>query len=751
MRYKLLALLLAGIPALAQTPAFVQGVQGTGAGTNLPVTFTLGSAPTSGNLLVDVLNYNTYGDYDFTAPDQTWTCPTVGGRSAGVSVRTLICTHIVIPGDGTAYTWGVNNSNSEPSAAGGVLFEVSGAVGIQSGFSVSTTSVSTVTTPSITPSVTGTLPVVGTYGGNTASTPAGYTLIASPWSSFYSNTLAGTSPVSVTMNVGNTFGNAVSYTMLLTPGTFASPTTATPGAGSYSPGQTVALATTTAGGVIHYTLDNSAPTCSSTTYTGTLTLSATQQLNSIVCASGFTPSAVQYRTYVIGGGTLVGISLGPNAPLNGYVPWSTDLWHTDIFSAAVDPDSAAIIASLRGSDSTGTFFNFGPGLGIPYNTVDSTITRAVVVNYYGTDYNPVENDASYAPMPNDLQIESENGVPAPDCGFIGDQHAIVIDRPTGGIYEFYRAQKGCVGSYNFAAWNAAIMDFSGTTSADRPYTYTSADAGGLSVFEGLARYEEILSGTINHALRMDVKFPAYTTVTGHQYAYFVPPALHGSVGASGGLAVYGDRLRLKASVDISGYSPTCQILLTGEKHFGLIIADIGNTGYVDGVPDPRWNRSELTCGSMDFNNYEVVQRTASPAYYATNSQYPCGLPSGNPIPCTGARGSGTPPAIASFTASPSTVTYPACTTLSWSTTGANTLFIDRVGFVRGTSTTYCPTATGTVTVTLTASNNFLVNDDGSGDGSRPTSTATVTVNGGPSNPTSSLSGRAVLSGSAKLQ
>ena len=40
-----------------------------------------------------------------------------------------------------------------------------------------------------------------------------------------------------------------------------------------------------------------------------------------------------------------------------------------------------------------------------------------------------------------------------------------------------------------------------TIDEQRPYTWTSADAAGLPIFPGLARYDEVAAGAINHALR----------------------------------------------------------------------------------------------------------------------------------------------------------------------------------------------------------------------------------------------------------
>jgi hypothetical protein len=90
--------------------------------------------------------------------------------------------------------------------------------------------------------------------------------------------------------------------------TAAATPTFSPAAGTYDSAQSVAISTTTAGAVIHYTVDGSTPTGSSTTYTGPVSVASSLTLKAIATASGFTDSAVATAAYVInagggGGGT----------------------------------------------------------------------------------------------------------------------------------------------------------------------------------------------------------------------------------------------------------------------------------------------------------------------------------------------------------------------------------------------------------------------------------------------------------------
>jgi hypothetical protein len=99
------------------------------------------------------------------------------------------------------------------------------------------------------------------------------------------------------------------------------------------------------------------------------------------------------------------------------------------------------------------------------------------------------------------------------------------------------------------------------------------------------RYEEIEAGEITHALR----FTAARTRKA-----FVWPARHqAGSSASEDVPPMGQRFRLKAGVDISGFSPTNQIILKALRTYGMILADNGSNWYLSGAPDERWDNDDL--------------------------------------------------------------------------------------------------------------------------------------------------------------
>jgi hypothetical protein len=381
-------------------------------------------------------------------------------------------------------------------------------------------------------------------------------------------------------------------------------------------------------------------------------------------------------------GSLCGnISTGDSASLNGFVPFpSTAAWNTDISQAPLDPNNAAI-TSAAGFAGLHLHHDFsstsGGDYGIPYVIVDSSVTPLVEINVL--DY-ASESDVAMAPFPITAPIE---GAPA-DCDgwpdtYVGDSHVLVLDRNTCFLYETFNTHR-CNGQWN--ASSETIWDMQNFE--QRPWGWTSADAAGLAIFPGLVRYDEVASGAINHAIR----FTMQQTKNDANGGYFVEPASHAAGTVYGVSNVMGMRIRLKASFDISGFSPTNQVILTAMKKYGMIVADNGGYFYFQGVADPRWNDNDLeNLDAIQSSNFEVVQMTPVWPGWDANS-----APMGNP------------PTIASFTATPSTVSAGTPVTLTWNTANDSYDFIDLLGGVRGGSVVVKPIAT--TTYTLNATNQY---------------------------------------------
>ena len=382
-------------------------------------------------------------------------------------------------------------------------------------------------------------------------------------------------------------------------------------------------------------------------------------------------------------GTCNGMSVGQGASLNGFVPFpSSNLWNTDISAAPVDPNSDNIINFIG---STVTLHpDFGAGtfqrqtIGIPYQVVD-TATQAMVNVTLGLYAD--ESDPGPMPIPSNALIE---GYPKPGNG---DRHVLTLDRRGCWLYELYHASQSRKGAWS--ADSSAIWDM--TINEQRPYTWTSADAAGLPIFVGLARYDEVAAGAINHALR-------YTVPTTQRA--FVAPASHwASTVTNPSAPPMGTRLRLKAALDISGFPADDQVILTALKRYGMILADNGSAVFISGVPDDRWNNTDLNMlKTITASNFEVVQMGT----IYTDANVPTG-PS---------------PTISSFTASATSVTSGTPVTLSWNESGAiYNIISPTVGPVRGASGSVTVFPTATTTYTLYATNQY----------GRTTQSVTVTV------------------------
>jgi len=284
-----------------------------------------------------------------------------------------------------------------------------------------------------------------------------------------------------------------------------------------------------------------------------------------------------------------GMSLGRGASLNGFIPFPTDnAWNQDISSASVDPNSDALINFIGAS--TPMHPDFGAGLyagstiGIPYIVVSGS----PFVNIHFTAYGS-ESDPGPMPVPHNAPIE---GYPHPGNG---DRHVLVLDRDNCWLYELYHSYAQKDGSWN--ADSAAVWDL--LNDEQRPYTWTSADAAGLPVFAGLARYDEVATGQIQHALRFTLQYSRQA---------FTPPASHWAPTSSNALAApMGMRLRLKASYDISSFPPQSQVILAALKQYGMIMADNGSSMYVSGEPDNRWSNDDLgSLKQVPASAFEVI-------------------------------------------------------------------------------------------------------------------------------------------------
>ncbi|MEE9911679.1 MAG: hypothetical protein K4571_08130 [Deltaproteobacteria bacterium] len=412
---------------------------------------------------------------------------------------------------------------------------------------------------------------------------------------------------------------------------------------------------------------------------------------------GLTRTANLILRIVPSGGGLAGVSTswtnGSPPELLGYKPFPADSpWYRDVSADSVDPDSDNIIADLV-RDDPGTMLHpdFGSSLyegayvGHPYDVVAPSVTPMVHVaigpDGYADESDPgPENAAERVPIP----------VPIPatvhvEGGF--DHHIYLLDKEGYWLYELYHAVQLAGGGWQ--ADQVTLWDLNDNT--QRPWTWTSADQAGLSIFAGLVKYDEVQAaipgnGDFGHAVRFTV-MPTQEP--------FIPPATHPGGGNDGNLhsPKMGQRFRLKAawlSAHASEFSPQCRVILRSLARYGMIVADTGGNLFIQGTQDARWIEDADAGGVAQLlrvppQAFEVLAHTVE----YTRENHPLGPP----------------PTINAFTATPAQVASGGTATLSWSVTGASTLIISpAVGPVRGSSTAVRPAVT--TTYTLFATNEY---------------------------------------------
>jgi hypothetical protein len=257
----------------------------------------------------------------------------------------------------------------------------------------------------------------------------------------------------------------------------------------------------------------------------------------------------------------------PGAPNCPMFP-ADNVWNTPVADLPVNPNSAAWMSSMDAS-TTNLHPDFGPSgdpsnpYGMPYTVVSPSQPEVPIAFQYAGESDP-------GPYPFNASTPIEGGQQS-----TGDRHAIMVNPTTCTLYELFDAQYSAAGS---TAGSGAIWNLD--SNALRPAGWTSADAAGLPILPGLVRYDEVQSGAITHAIRM--------TAEATDTSYLWPARHEAGTSSNPDLPPMGARFRLKASYNISGYSPQAQVVLRAMQQYGLIVADNGSNWYFGGTADDSW-------------------------------------------------------------------------------------------------------------------------------------------------------------------
>jgi len=275
----------------------------------------------------------------------------------------------------------------------------------------------------------------------------------------------------------------------------------------------------------------------------------------------------------------------PAAPRCPVFPASNP-WNKRVDKLPVAQNSAAVISSI-GVD-TGLHADFGSGLwqgspiGIPFDVVSRSTKRSRPTFEYDD-----ESDHVGYPIPKSVHIEGGS-----------DHHALLLDKSACRLYELGGLERR---GGRWHAWAGATWNL--RSNRVRPAGWTSADAAGLPIFPGLARYDEVRRGVIDHALRF--------TVERTRRAYLYPARHFASDLTSPNLPPMGLRVRLKASFDVRPFPRQARIVLVALKRYGMIVADNGSDWYITGAPNRGWANEQLhTLGHVSGSNFEVVDTSS---------------------------------------------------------------------------------------------------------------------------------------------
>jgi hypothetical protein len=256
-------------------------------------------------------------------------------------------------------------------------------------------------------------------------------------------------------------------------------------------------------------------------------------------------------------------------------------WNQRVDGAPALPRSG-VFTQHFGSDAS-VFADFS----IPYVVVPGSQRRVPVRFHYWR-----ESDRGRYPIPPNAPVE--RGTP--------DRHLIILDRDRCRLHELYKARR-IAGGKRWRAGSGATWNL--RSNRLRPRGWTSADAAGLPILPGLARFDEVKRGQIDHALRFTAEG------IGGTYVY---PARHSDGRSSSGDAPpMGSRFRLRATFDTSTFPPQSRVILEALKRYGMILADSGPAFSLGGAPSRGWNGDDLeSLRRVKGRDLEAVDTSAFP-------------------------------------------------------------------------------------------------------------------------------------------
>jgi hypothetical protein len=265
-------------------------------------------------------------------------------------------------------------------------------------------------------------------------------------------------------------------------------------------------------------------------------------------------------------------------PASAYFPVQA-VWYRDVSSAALDPQSAAVIANLDRA---------GWGLGrmqIDFSIEVLAADAATPLRSFtptGDFFDP-DCDLAPVPVPAGGALEGEQGY---ECRGDGDCHLIVADRSRMKLFEMWRAD---IRGDSFRGGCLAVWDMTRVyPPSGRGEQCTSADAAGYPIAPLLFDADEVAAGHIDHAIRFILP---NATIRAREYVH---PATHGTRATSGppDAPPYGARLRLRADYPLASLpNEGARVVARAMQRYGMLLADAGRvalTARSDRSTHAKW-------------------------------------------------------------------------------------------------------------------------------------------------------------------
>ncbi len=255
------------------------------------------------------------------------------------------------------------------------------------------------------------------------------------------------------------------------------------------------------------------------------------------------------------------------------------VWYRDVSTAALDAQSAAVIANLDRA-----------GWGLGRMQIDFSIeVLSADPSTPVREFTPTEDhfspdcDFDPVPVPPGGALEGEEGY---ECRSDGDCHLIVADRPRGKLFEMWRAD---IRGSTFLGGCLAVWDMNRVYPATgRGEQCTSADAAGFPIAPLLFDADEVAAGRIDHAIRFILP---NATIRAREYVH---PATHGTR-ATGGppdAPPYGARLRLRADYPLASLpNEGARTVARAMQRYGMLLSDAGRvalTAQSDRFTRAKW-------------------------------------------------------------------------------------------------------------------------------------------------------------------